>query len=214
MLTMLAGFQGSRPLCACSTKQMAYVATLRSDLFTIADAEAAWFARHGSYTADPEALSFRPSTGVTVTFDRADSLGWRARASHAGIAETCIGGTGAGAPTEPTARERGAARMYCEPLDDPFGMRPIRIVTGAGVLSILIALALVRRIGARPGMRAPPVRALALLAVINPFWLLLLRRGTPSDCGFTAAALSLLLSAAAWVVTAIYFVRRKATAAV
>lgn len=61
----------------------AVAARLQADLTGLRQAEDAYFAAHGTYTADLAALpAFRPASGGAVRVARADRGGWAAVATH------------------------------------------------------------------------------------------------------------------------------------
>ena len=67
------------PVCACSTKEMAYRATLKSDLRSLSMAESLYAESTGHFSDDHEALNYTPSTGVTIDIALAESS-WSAGA--------------------------------------------------------------------------------------------------------------------------------------
>ena len=72
-----------------NTKEKAYVAAMKSDLRNLVTAEESYFADQVSYTTSTTAVSFSPSTGVTLTIGAATGTGWSATAKHNGTAKTC-----------------------------------------------------------------------------------------------------------------------------
>lgn len=87
-----------------STKGKAFMATMKSDLKNFASAQESYYYDNGVYYAgavpDP-ALSFSPSSGVTITITEGGVAGWAATAEHATIANTCaifVGGAARPAP--------------------------------------------------------------------------------------------------------------------
>ncbi len=79
----------------------AFVVAMKSDLRNLADSQQDLHRRTGRYAADPAELArFVPSTGVTLTIERADSAGWRAVARHERIREACSMEVTAGRPAE------------------------------------------------------------------------------------------------------------------
>jgi prepilin-type N-terminal cleavage/methylation domain-containing protein len=89
-----------------NTKEKAYVASMKSDLRNLINAEEGYFADHTTYTTDL-GTGYNESAGVTVTIDAADGLGWKATATHNGTNQTCtiyagtsqvIGGQNEGEP--------------------------------------------------------------------------------------------------------------------
>ena len=75
-----------------STKEKAYVATMKSDLRSLVMAQEVYLADNGSYylgaVPDP-ALRYAPSSNTTVTIVNATPAGWSASATYAGTAKTC-----------------------------------------------------------------------------------------------------------------------------
>jgi hypothetical protein len=91
-----------RKSCACTVKWKAYRASMKTDLRNLADAEGAYFMRHGRFVdgaasyvdGSPVPLAnteFTPSTGVTVvvTVTPPPDQGWTAVASHNYTDVTC-----------------------------------------------------------------------------------------------------------------------------
>jgi prepilin-type N-terminal cleavage/methylation domain-containing protein len=79
------------------TKDKAFVATMTSDLRSLATAQGAYFADHETYTTSLPAAQHRSSAGVTITIGTADTQGWSAVAQHASTTRTCTLTTGSGA---------------------------------------------------------------------------------------------------------------------
>ncbi|HEX6615437.1 MAG TPA: prepilin-type N-terminal cleavage/methylation domain-containing protein [Gemmatimonadales bacterium] len=83
-----------------STKEKAYLASMKSDLRNLATAEEGYFADNQVYTnisasnlagvatADA-ATGFVPSAGVTITGTATGGTGWSATTSHSATAKTC-----------------------------------------------------------------------------------------------------------------------------
>jgi prepilin-type N-terminal cleavage/methylation domain-containing protein len=84
-----------------STKEKAYLASMKSDLRNGATAEEGFFADNQVYSggtgknlagvATPIAAmgNFTPSAGVTITFTPTGGTGWSAVASHSATTKTC-----------------------------------------------------------------------------------------------------------------------------
>jgi len=84
-----------------STKEKAYLASMKSDLRNLATAEEGYFADNQVYrsgaasnlagTATPDALmgGFTPSAGVTITYTATGGTGWSATTTHSATAKTC-----------------------------------------------------------------------------------------------------------------------------
>src|SRR5438034_503432 len=107
---------------ACSTKAVAYLAAMKSDLRNLAQLQDVYFQQHRRYASDLASLSefvppgFQTSTAVTVTLERGDERGWVARARHTQLANQCTFGAGPGAPNT-------AGGPSCDPLNDPYRTR-------------------------------------------------------------------------------------------
>lgn len=74
-----------------STKERAFVATLRSDLRNLTVAQAAYFDDERTYAGSLDPLSelFTASEGVAIAIDSASTTGWGATATHPGSGEEC-----------------------------------------------------------------------------------------------------------------------------
>jgi len=84
-----------------STKEKAYLASMKSDLRNLATAEEGFFADNQVYrsgaasnvagVATPDALmgGFTPSAGVTVTYTATGGTGWSAVAQHSATTKHC-----------------------------------------------------------------------------------------------------------------------------
>jgi type IV pilus assembly protein PilA len=75
-----------------STKEKAYVATMKSDLRSLVMAQEVFLADNGTYYVGGvpnAALRYAPSSNTTVTIVNATVSGWAASASYAGTARTC-----------------------------------------------------------------------------------------------------------------------------
>ena len=87
-----------------STKERAFLATMKSDLRNLVTAQEAYLSDNGVYYAGgiPNvAFPYRPSTGTTVTMVSIVGGGWSASASYTGTGKTCAifyGTSGAVAP--------------------------------------------------------------------------------------------------------------------
>jgi type IV pilus assembly protein PilA len=74
-----------------STREKAFVASLKSDLRNLASAEESYFYDFATYTTNVSALTaFRPSTGVTITINQSTQGGWSATAAHANTSKQCF----------------------------------------------------------------------------------------------------------------------------
>jgi type IV pilus assembly protein PilA len=81
-----------------STKEKAFVATLKTDLRNLATVEEGYYFVHMTYADLPD-LTFNTSARVTVKIESYSSTGWSAVASHDGTKVTCSIGVGTSAPT-------------------------------------------------------------------------------------------------------------------
>jgi hypothetical protein len=87
-------------MCACSTKEKAYIAAMKSDLRNLATEQEIYFAEHGSYMPDIRAVTdYAISYGVKVEIVAALPTGWYATAAHEGTPVTCAIYFGDGVPT-------------------------------------------------------------------------------------------------------------------
>lgn len=64
-----------------TTKEKAYVGTLKSDLRNLATAEEAYYYDMSDYTVDLALLNFTPSSSVVITVAEATPAGWSATAA-------------------------------------------------------------------------------------------------------------------------------------
>ena len=81
-----------------STKDRAYVATMKSDLRNLVTAEESYFADYASYTTNLSQLSIIISPAVTLTITSATGTGWDATASYNASTKTCGIFVGTGTP--------------------------------------------------------------------------------------------------------------------
>src|SRR3954465_15183003 len=73
-----------------STKEKAYLASMKSDLKNLTTAEEAYFSDNTTYTTSKTALGgFQESSGVTVTINTANGQGYQASAVHNATTKTC-----------------------------------------------------------------------------------------------------------------------------
>jgi type II secretion system protein G len=80
-----------------TTKEKAYMATMKTDLRNLVTAQEAYFSDNQSFTSDQTALNYSPSTNVTVTVTAAAGVpDWSATAVHSLVpTKTCDVGIGA-----------------------------------------------------------------------------------------------------------------------
>ena len=102
---------------ACSTKDMAYVTAMRSDLRNVLSAEETFRSENSRYTSDLSALGFASSPAVTVTIAVVHDSAYTAKATHSELPKAAcfiyVGPVGAARPA--AAREHGAeATPWCE----------------------------------------------------------------------------------------------------
>ena len=65
-----------------TTKEKAYMATMKTDLRNLATAQEGYFSDNQAFTNDTSALSYAPSKNVTITIDQLSSSGWHGKAVH------------------------------------------------------------------------------------------------------------------------------------
>jgi hypothetical protein len=87
-------------MCACTTKEKAYIATMKSDLRNLAMGQENHFAEHGLYASDIRSVTdYATSHGVRVEIVAALPTGWYATAAHELTPVTCAIYYGEGVPT-------------------------------------------------------------------------------------------------------------------
>ncbi len=73
-----------------STRERAFLASMKSDLRNLATAEEAYFYDNSTYATSLASLvAFAPSTGTVVTINQATMAGWSATASRSGLPKQC-----------------------------------------------------------------------------------------------------------------------------
>ncbi len=73
-----------------NTKEKAYIASMKSDLRNLVNAEESYFADYVTYgTAAQLGTSYGESPGVTVAIAGVSGKGWEASSTHTGTAKTC-----------------------------------------------------------------------------------------------------------------------------
>src|SRR5256885_3085597 len=72
-----------------STKEKAYIASMKADLRNLVTAEESYFADNVTYTATIANLAYSQSAGNTVTLVAATGTGWSATAKNHRTTETC-----------------------------------------------------------------------------------------------------------------------------
>lgn len=89
-----------------NSREKAFMATMKSDLRNLASAEEAYFYDYATYTATiGNLVSYRPSTGVTVTVTEATLSGWSATAQHPNSTRQCFLIAGNAAPVGAATQE-------------------------------------------------------------------------------------------------------------
>lgn len=82
-----------------STRERAFMASMKSDLRNLATAEEAYFYDNATYATTLASLaSFTPSSGTVVTINQATVAGWSATASRPGLPKQCYLFVGSVAP--------------------------------------------------------------------------------------------------------------------
>ena len=66
-----------------TTKEKAYLATMKTDLRNLVTAEEGYFSDNQAFTTDQSAIGYAPSMKVTVTVSNVSANGWQAQATHA-----------------------------------------------------------------------------------------------------------------------------------
>ena len=78
-----------------TTKEKAYLATMKTDLRNLVTAEEGYFSDNQAFTNDLGALGFSPSKNVNVTIGAPSANGWSATATHViATGRTCTVGVG------------------------------------------------------------------------------------------------------------------------
>ena len=73
-----------------NTKEKAYIASMKSDLRNLVNAEESYFADFVTYGSMAQlGNSYSESPGVTVTITNPTGSGWQAHSVHSGTAVTC-----------------------------------------------------------------------------------------------------------------------------
>ena len=86
-----------------STKEKAYVATMKSDLRNLVTAQEGYFSDTQSFATTKAAMGFQASNNVVVTEPAVAGTGWSAQATHALVpGKTCSVGVGDQVPAGST----------------------------------------------------------------------------------------------------------------
>jgi len=72
-----------------STKEKAYMASMKADLRNLVTAEESYLADYVTYSSTLGNMGFQASTGTTVTLIGATGTGWSATALNNGTTHTC-----------------------------------------------------------------------------------------------------------------------------
>ena len=73
-----------------TTKEKAYLATMKTDLRNLVTAEEGYFSDNQAFTSDLSAIGFSPSKNVSITVDNVTGNGWHANATHSvATSRTC-----------------------------------------------------------------------------------------------------------------------------
>jgi len=91
-----------------NTKEKAYIAKMKGDLRNLATAQEAYNGDNQVYYGGGipnAALTFNPSSGVTLTMVQATAGGWSATAAYTGTTKTCAMFYGTAAPVAPATAE-------------------------------------------------------------------------------------------------------------
>jgi prepilin-type N-terminal cleavage/methylation domain-containing protein len=96
-----------------TTKGKANTAALKSDLRNLTVAQESFFYENQAYTTDPNALKFRSSQNVAVTFVTANGSGWSATATHA-VASPATCGVFYGSAAAPIAATTQEGEIACQ----------------------------------------------------------------------------------------------------
>ena len=93
-----------------SVKAKANFANMKTALRDLGQAEEAYFADHGAYSADLDSLSFKPSPEMTLTVAEATATGWSASITHPqAIPHRCAFFLGTAAPLAPATAQGALA---------------------------------------------------------------------------------------------------------
>lgn len=106
---------GFRNGCACSTKEKAYQAAMKSDLRNLVTAQETYFDTYGTHAPTVEALGdlyYTPSVGVSVLIEEASGDGWRGAATHDRASKRCAIFVGRVAPPS-AAKDAIAGTPVC-----------------------------------------------------------------------------------------------------
>jgi prepilin-type N-terminal cleavage/methylation domain-containing protein len=89
-----------------NSRERAILATMKTDLRNLASAQESYFYDQLSYTTTlGNLVSFRPSSGVTITVSEATMGGWSAGAAHANTTRQCFLFVGNASPVGAATQE-------------------------------------------------------------------------------------------------------------
>ena len=108
-VVLLVSFIFVPGMCACSTKEKAYTAAMKSDLRNLVTAEESYYADHLTYTASKSDLNYASSAGVSIHIV-ATGDGWSGSAIHSGTTMQCTIFVG---DVEPPASDAQPGAPYC-----------------------------------------------------------------------------------------------------
>ena len=93
-----------------SVKAKANFANMKTALKNLGQAEEAFFADYGAYSADLDSLNFKPSAEMTLTVAEATATGWSASITHPqAIPHRCAFFLGTAAPLAPATAQGALA---------------------------------------------------------------------------------------------------------
>ena len=82
-----------------TTKEKAYMATMKTDLRNLVTAEEAFFSDNQAFSSDQTALNYSPSKNVTVTVTLDGTSGWHAQSTHTLVSgKSCLVYVGSAVP--------------------------------------------------------------------------------------------------------------------
>ena len=106
----------ARPMCGCSTKEKAYIATMKSDLRNLVIAQDETFRRDSAYTLRLDSTTFLAGPISHVRMIEATREGWSAEATHDLINGRCV--IFVGSVAHPPAVENPRTPTESEPICD------------------------------------------------------------------------------------------------
>lgn len=82
-----------------STKEKAYIASMKSDLKNLATSEEAYYSDKNTYSTDTSALNFNTSTGNSLVINTGSTTGWSATITNARVTSIASCKIGSGTDT-------------------------------------------------------------------------------------------------------------------